>query len=556
MLRSVVMLFAALSGISYGAGDFRKIYLLDDGGYFLPEPFEIMETEIGYDGAPAVYNEALLEPGTIFAVRFTPASSCSLTYITAAGYSDPPGVTGEVIAHVYSDSQGAPGAELISPFSAVLTGNLIRARINLPQPVEIGSGDFYIGLEYTRNPPPFLTLDSGGGTGRSRYRVPEGDWMTIGRNDLNIRAWVNYFDNDTEGPSITARERIIGFSLEGDHPIGAAISDPSGVTSASVFYSTDGIDYNETVMENTTGNNWTGHIPGQPAGNLIRYYIFAVDGSPNGNESTYPSSGYFIMEIMSGLEIAYDDEIPEAWYILANDWDENKFAVKFRPEIYPVTITGARAMVDGIAPFDFTIASDRNGLPGDTIAGPMEAFEGRADWAVAEIPEYERPSIYEGSFWLIFNWRQETPASPAVGTDRSDPHGNSYSFRRSAGWHVFAGGDFIMRVIADTPTGTEEIGPEFGRPEVLELTGNYPNPFNPSTEISYYASHQGKIRLDITDIMGRKIKGLIDGRVPAGRGSVIWYGDNEDGKGVSSGVYYCVLSWDKGYKARKITLLK
>ena len=66
---------------------------------------------------------------------------------------------------------------------------------------------------------------------------------------------------------------------------------------------------------------------------------------------------------------------------------------------------------------------------------------------------------------------------------------------------------------------------------------NYPNPFNPSTTIAYQIAKPASVKLDIYDILGRKVRNLIDGDVSVGYYSVIWNGRGESGKDVSSGTY-------------------
>lgn len=70
------------------------------------------------------------------------------------------------------------------------------------------------------------------------------------------------------------------------------------------------------------------------------------------------------------------------------------------------------------------------------------------------------------------------------------------------------------------------------------LNANYPNPFNSTTMIEFYLPQTGKIRLDIYDITGRKIKTLIDNEQPAGQNMVLWDGTGSGGEAVASGLYF------------------
>jgi hypothetical protein len=73
------------------------------------------------------------------------------------------------------------------------------------------------------------------------------------------------------------------------------------------------------------------------------------------------------------------------------------------------------------------------------------------------------------------------------------------------------------------------------------LFSNYPNPFNPSTQISYSLPEAGKVSLIIYDVLGREIANLADGYQEAGRYSVTWNSTQKSGATVSSGVYFARL---------------
>ncbi|MBI9031046.1 T9SS type A sorting domain-containing protein, partial [bacterium] len=85
---------------------------------------------------------------------------------------------------------------------------------------------------------------------------------------------------------------------------------------------------------------------------------------------------------------------------------------------------------------------------------------------------------------------------------------------------------------------------------------NYPNPFNPETTISYDISKSGHVTVEIYNIKGQKVKSLLQENQEAGQHSVIWKGDNNEGKRVSSGSYfYRVKSGDEEI-VNKMMLMK
>ena len=91
-------------------------------------------------------------------------------------------------------------------------------------------------------------------------------------------------------------------------------------------------------------------------------------------------------------------------------------------------------------------------------------------------------------------------------------------------------------VLGFTPTdvGDDE---HLGLPVDYSLSQNYPNPFNPSTQIDFALPRSADVRIDIYNILGEKVKTLIDEQMAAGNQSVIWDGTNYDGLHVSTGIY-------------------
>jgi hypothetical protein len=80
--------------------------------------------------------------------------------------------------------------------------------------------------------------------------------------------------------------------------------------------------------------------------------------------------------------------------------------------------------------------------------------------------------------------------------------------------------------------------PGSNRPESFALFQNYPNPFNPVTTIRYSLPVPSKITLTIFNILGQKVKTLVDEVVEAGEHRVRWDGTNSSGNTVATGVYF------------------
>ncbi|MBN2411271.1 T9SS type A sorting domain-containing protein [candidate division KSB1 bacterium] len=92
------------------------------------------------------------------------------------------------------------------------------------------------------------------------------------------------------------------------------------------------------------------------------------------------------------------------------------------------------------------------------------------------------------------------------------------------------------------------------KPGAFNLNQNYPNPFNPTTVISYELPHPADVRIEIYNVLGQRIKTLFDGFQSNLYGRVIWYGTNDLGQGVSTGVYIYSLAAE-GIRINKKMLL-
>jgi flagellar hook assembly protein FlgD len=86
--------------------------------------------------------------------------------------------------------------------------------------------------------------------------------------------------------------------------------------------------------------------------------------------------------------------------------------------------------------------------------------------------------------------------------------------------------------------------------------GGYPNPFNNSISISMNLASDGNYQLAIYDILGRRVKTLLDGFQFAGRQSIIWDGTDDLRSSVASGTYFMRLKGIGGTRSMKLNLLK
>jgi hypothetical protein len=109
--------------------------------------------------------------------------------------------------------------------------------------------------------------------------------------------------------------------------------------------------------------------------------------------------------------------------------------------------------------------------------------------------------------------------------------------------------DFIIateQVVTSAETSISDL------PKSFSLDNNYPNPFNPSTQISFTLPSDGKATLRVFNILGQTVATLVDGYLTAGKHQVTF----EPGNALSSGIYFYELKYKDRIAVNKMILMK
>ena len=93
-------------------------------------------------------------------------------------------------------------------------------------------------------------------------------------------------------------------------------------------------------------------------------------------------------------------------------------------------------------------------------------------------------------------------------------------------------------------------------PLAYHLSGNYPNPFNPATEIVFELPERQLVELVVYGVDGRRVATLKNELLPAGRHTVVWTGRDDAGERLASGIYFCRLRAGVFSETLKMTLIK
>ncbi|MFA4833724.1 MAG: two-component regulator propeller domain-containing protein [Patescibacteria group bacterium] len=155
-------------------------------------------------------------------------------------------------------------------------------------------------------------------------------------------------------------------------------------------------------------------------------------------------------------------------------------------------------------------------------------------------------SSFDGKTWEIY-----TTEDGLVGNDVKQ----IFVDKNNVKWFLTDRGVSSFNDRADYPMNVDE--EENNLPYPINIRGNFPNPFNPTTTIEFSVGRESLATLAVYNLAGQKVRTLINGeRLTAGVHSVVWDGKDEAGKAVSSGTYLCRIMAGNFVSVNKMTLLR
>ncbi|HGY55724.1 MAG TPA: PKD domain-containing protein [Caldithrix abyssi] len=130
---------------------------------------------------------------------------------------------------------------------------------------------------------------------------------------------------------------------------------------------------------------------------------------------------------------------------------------------------------------------------------------------------------------------------------------SGWTYDANANVMTCASSDGSTSNVEVTNINIEDIEGDLG----FKLAANAPNPFNPSTTITYFVPKNVQVKIDIFNILGQKVNTLVNETKSAGVHTIRWNADDYNGSKVSSGFYFYQITMDNNYTIRrKILLLK
>lgn len=93
-------------------------------------------------------------------------------------------------------------------------------------------------------------------------------------------------------------------------------------------------------------------------------------------------------------------------------------------------------------------------------------------------------------------------------------------------------------------------------PRRYVLHQNYPNPFNPTTVITYALPRTSHVIISVYNLLGQRVRTLVDQSQSPGLQTVLWDGRDEAGSDVASGIYFYRIQAENFNQSKKMLLLK
>lgn len=165
----------------------------------------------------------------------------------------------------------------------------------------------------------------------------------------------------------------------------------------------------------------------------------------------------------------------------------------------------------------------------------------------------------EYGFKDAFNITQNWYADSYLAIDQGPIIAMIENYRTSLLWNNFMSNSEIqpmLDAIGFVPDSTTAVNDIIPSENSFQLLGNYPNPFNPSTKISFTLPQNEKVKISIYNSLGEKIRELFDEELSAGLNEKPWDGKDDSGKIVSSGVYLYKIKTNSNFLTGKMILSK
>jgi PKD repeat protein len=282
----------------------------------------------------------------------------------------------------------------------------------------------------------------------------------------------------------------------------------------------------------------------------LQFARSAYDTTASGVPGEYYSieiddgSGWFKADtIITGGVSIYSKNIPTP----VDSTAESSGLLDFRVTAYMNAGTFVSQTVSG-----YSVDNRRPAAPKNLHALLTEELTVSLTWNTSNAPDLKQYTVYRSTDDFHFIGIGTTTDTTLVDDDVE--LNQEYYYVVTA--MDSSGNESDFSVSVSITVAISNIGEDVSIPTHYYLAQNFPNPFNPVTTICYGLPTAGYVKIIIYDILGHKVRTLLDSRKTAGHHALKWNGKNSLGKTVSSGIYYYHIISNDFNQIKKMILLR
>lgn len=392
----------------------------------------------------------------------------------------------------------------------------------------------------------------------------------VTRSGLQISRYAAYYIEYTFGDSLeitfnaTADLRI--FAVEVGRDEKKVVPVPLGQTYVQHDYG----EVYRTIMFVVINPSATNATVSYSSSGGFRYFVdeYKFD---TGVPQPLPGSGATFLRIAGGTE-----NIGSGWAVqFTPEFPENQLVAARIYAAFGQEFTGSDVPFDAPKSFYFHVWGDQNGMPGENLIEPFvvqttrESFPN--DFLEIDLFDYRdqlqnlQGPIYVGlthntEHWVAIgmtNALNQNRTFRLYGPNVANPTQRNqwvrmFDLQLSDGTSL-RGWNMMMRTVFavfDPDRRTDPI------PERFALRQNFPNPFNQQTRIEYDVSTDSHVNITIYDLLGRRVRTLVDEFKQEGTYWITWDSTDFRGQVVSTGVYYYRMTAGEFSEVRKMIFLR
>lgn len=256
------------------------------------------------------------------------------------------------------------------------------------------------------------------------------------------------------------------------------------------------------------------------------------------------AQGRFNWALLPEYYFDYEEDNSGSHKRLNVDYRPNNDTFSIFPAFYGIWMAESYASLESYRDVQIAAGKSLGGATYAEIANEAETYyNGTAGWKYAY-------KFFSGTSYYVWYshivWKDNVAYSVFLMCQESD-------FNNSLKQTYFT---TVLALVQFGMTGVAGQNAAFSKPGSPNLMQNFPNPFNAETCIRFQLDQASRVKLDIYNTLGQKIRTLLRKNVPAGQQQVKWDGRDDQGRLVPSGIYFYRIHPSGAPQTRQMMLVK